>query len=134
MKFKEIKSSKDIEKLIDLSTICQAPLDEKNVSTDWLDDFFDCDRVHDNNKFVGFVKDHSVNASIATYVRVMSNIVQVKPVFGVTNTTDAVILNKLSEMFNVDIDEDEQSELIIVCEKNKDYYMLTFYFGKYIGK
>lgn len=136
MKFKELSVRADIGRVIDMITITEAPLDNKNVTTDWIDEqLLDTCASHPIicRKMLGYI------GKIAVELQYNDNTMFVKCIHGITDTTDAIVLGRFSELFNNPLEETqevEDSELIAVCQtiKGMDTYMIHFYFGKYIGK
>lgn len=135
MKFKELSARTGIGRVIDMTTITSAPLDNKNVMTDWIDEqLFYTYAIHPFNskKMLGYI------GEIAVELQYNGNTMFVKCIHGITDTTDAIVLGRFSEIFNISLESEEMedSELIVISQtiKGMDTYMIHFYKGKYIGK
>lgn len=127
MKFK-VCNSWDKAKLIENAT--PAPLDEKNVCTDWIENelFTSYCQPDSKNEYLGYINKTPI------MLRYSANSIYVKSVFGkITDTIETEVLNRFTEIFTQPV-EDEENELIVLCiQIQPDVWVMSFYFGKYIG-
>lgn len=133
MRFKQINQPTDVKRIIKADTMVNAPIDDKNIMTDWIEeDVFDSCANY-KSQYTGFID------GIPTYLKISGNCMLIQPVGrNIDSTTDAIILGRFGEILNHDDDGrlDDDSEVIAVCEteKRRNFYFVSFYYGRYIGK